>query len=92
VLTLTDSAQTEIRNLISNTAELPDDGGIRIASNPDGATLTLSLASLPAEDDTVLDENGARVFLEPVAAQLLDEKTLDAATDADGGVQFGLQG
>lgn len=90
VLTLTDSATTEIRNLVENNPEVPDDAGIRIASNPDGATLTLSLALTPAEDDTVIGENGARVFLEPTAAGLLDDKTLDAGVDAQGQVQFGL--
>jgi iron-sulfur cluster assembly protein len=90
VLTLTDSATTEIRNLIENNPEVPDDAGVRIASNPDGATLTLSLALMPAEDDSVLSENGARVFLEPTAAGLLDDKTLDAGVDPQGQVQFGI--
>jgi iron-sulfur cluster assembly protein len=90
VLTLTDSATTEIRNLIENNPDVPDDAGIRIASNPDGATLTLSLALTPAEDDAVLSENGARVFLEPTAAGLLDDKTLDASVDPEGQVQFGI--
>ena len=90
VLTLTDSATTEIRNLIENNPEVPDNAGIRIASNPDGASLTLSLALTPAEDDTVLAENGARVFLEPTAAGLLEDKTLDAGVDPHGQVQFGL--
>jgi Fe-S cluster assembly iron-binding protein IscA len=90
VLTLTDNATTEIRNLITNNPEVPDDAGVRIATNPDGATLTLSLALVPGEDDAVLSENGARVFLEPTAAQLLDDKTLDAGVDGQGQVQFAL--
>jgi Fe-S cluster assembly iron-binding protein IscA len=90
VLTLTDSATTEIRNLIENNPEVPDDAGVRIASNPDGATLTLSLALTPAEDDAVISENGARVFLEPTAAGLLDDKQLDAGVDPQGQVQFGI--
>lgn len=90
MLTLTDSATTEIRNLIENNPEVPDDAGVRIATNPDGATLTMSLALTPAEDDAVLTENGARVFLEPTAAGLLDDKTLDAGIDGQGQVTFGL--
>ena len=90
MLTLTDSATTEIRNLIENNPEVPDDAGVRIASNPDGATLTLSLALTPAEDDAVISENGARVFLEPTAAGLLDDKQLDAGVDPQGQVQFGI--
>ena len=90
MLTLTENATTEINNLVKNNPEVPDDAGIRIASNPDGATLTLSLALTPAEDDSVITENGARVFLEPTAAGLLDDKTLDAGVDAEGQVAFGL--
>lgn len=90
VLTLTDSATTEIRNLTVNNPEVPDDAGMRIAPTPDGTSLSLSLALVPGEDDAVLSEGGARVFLEPTAAQLLDDKTLHASTDAQGQVQFAL--
>lgn len=90
MLTLTDSATTQIRSLTVENPDVPDDAGIRIASNPDGATLTLSLALTPAEDDSVIAENGARVFLEPTAAGLLDDKTLDAGLDPEGQVQFGI--
>lgn len=90
MLTLTDGATTEIRNLITNNPEVPDDAGVRIASTPDGASLNLSLAATPAEGDAVLDNGGARVFLEPTAAQLLDDKTLDAGVDGHGQVQFAL--
>jgi Fe-S cluster assembly iron-binding protein IscA len=90
VLTLTDSATAEIRNLIDNNPEVPDDAGVRIATSTDGATLTLSLALVPSEDDAVVNEHGARVFLEPAAAQMLDDKALHAAVDEQGQVQFAL--
>jgi Fe-S cluster assembly iron-binding protein IscA len=38
---------------------------------------------LPAEDDEVIEEHGARVFLEPAAASLLDDKVLDANVEED---------
>jgi Fe-S cluster assembly iron-binding protein IscA len=88
VLTLTDNAASEIRNLIA-LPEIPDDGGVRIASNPDGA-LTLGLAGAPAAGDAVVEDHGARVFLEPQAGHLLDDKRLDASVDPDGNVQFTL--
>jgi iron-sulfur cluster assembly protein len=90
VLTLTDSATAEIRNLIANNPEVPDDAGVRIATTPDGSNLSLTLALVPSEDDAVLDEGGARVFLEPTAAELLDDKALHAAVDEQGQVQFAL--
>ena len=38
----------------------------------------LSVVPVPAEDDEVIEEHGARVFLEPDAASFLDDKVLDA--------------
>ena len=88
VLALTDNAATEIRNLIA-LPEVPDEGGVRIASDESG-TLTLALAGGPAEGDAVIEEQGARVFLEPAAGQLLDDKLLDAGVDQGGNVQFSV--
>lgn len=88
MLTLTDNAATEIRNLVAQ-PDVPDDGGVRIASNGQGA-LTLALAAEPAAGDAVVEDSGARVFLEPAAGQLLDDKLLDAGVDPDGQVQFTL--
>ena len=88
MLTMTNNAATEIRNLVAQ-PEVPDDGGVRIASNGDGA-LTLALAAAPAEGDAVVEEGGARVFLEHEAGQLLDDKQLDCGVDAQGQVQFTL--
>jgi Fe-S cluster assembly iron-binding protein IscA len=88
VLTLTETAQTQIRNLVA-APELPEDAGVRIASNPEGA-LTLALAAGPADGDAVVEEGGARVFLEQEAGALLDDKTLDAGVDPEGNLQFAI--
>jgi iron-sulfur cluster assembly protein len=40
-----------------------------------------SLAAGPAEDDQVIEEHGAHVFLEARAASYLDDKLLDANID-----------
>jgi iron-sulfur cluster assembly protein len=88
MLTLTATAATTIRELVQR-SEVPE-GGLRIADDPTGASLTISLAAVPAEDDQVLDAAGAKLFLDPKAAQVLDDKTLDAGADAEGRVQFGV--
>jgi Fe-S cluster assembly iron-binding protein IscA len=41
------------------------------------------VAAAPAEGDQVVDEDGTRVFLEPAAASLLDDKVLDAEKHDD---------
>jgi iron-sulfur cluster assembly protein len=43
--------------------------------------LQVSVVPLPAEDDEVIEEQGARVFLEPEAASLLEDKVLDASVE-----------
>ncbi len=40
--------------------------------------LSLTIAPEPLEGDAVIDEDGTRVFLEPTAAAILDDKVLDA--------------
>ena len=84
MLTVTENAVTEIHNL-TDQPQAPEGGGVRIATDPTGA-LKLRLAATPAEDDTVLDADGARLFLDSGAATLLEDKTLDAVTDPSGQV------
>ena len=89
MLTLTDNAATQIRGLVDQ-PDIPDEGGVRIASSADGA-LTLSIAPGPTDGDAVVDKDGARVFLEPEADQLLDGRQLDAGVDPEGGVRFSIE-
>jgi Fe-S cluster assembly iron-binding protein IscA len=89
VLTLTDSATSQIRNIIDQ-PEVPEGCGLRIANDPSAGGLTLTIAAAPADGDQVLDAAGARVFLDSQAAAVLDDKSLDAAVDTDGQVQFAV--
>jgi Fe-S cluster assembly iron-binding protein IscA len=89
MLALTDNAAEQIRHLTAH-PDVPDDAGVRIASSADGA-LTLSIAAEPIDGDAVLDQDGARVFLEPQADQLLDGRLLDASADQEGAVRFSIE-
>jgi Fe-S cluster assembly iron-binding protein IscA len=89
MLTLTDNAVLVIRDLTTQ-QEVPDGAGLRIDTDETPGALTIGLVAEPAQGDQVLDASGARVFLEPEAAQFLDDKALDAAIDGEGAVQFGL--
>jgi Fe-S cluster assembly iron-binding protein IscA len=90
MLTLTDSAVTAIRTLTSQ-PELPEDTGLRIMSQDDGApAFQVTLAESPVAGDQVIEASGARVFLEPGAAVALDDKALDAQVDDQGTVAFTL--
>ncbi|RAY15659.1 Fe-S cluster assembly protein HesB [Actinomadura craniellae] len=89
MLTLTDGAVQVIRTVTTH-PELPPQTGIRIAtSGIDGSNaLNLSVAPAPEAGDQVVEAEGARVYLEPGAAELLDDKTLDAEVDPQGDVAF----
>ncbi|WP_231750802.1 hypothetical protein [Mycobacterium sp. NAZ190054] len=55
------------------------------AQDDSGAQLAVSIAPGPEEGDEVLGtEGGARIFLEPAAAVLLDDKVLDVEQDDEG--------
>jgi iron-sulfur cluster assembly protein len=88
MLVLTDNATSVIRALADN-AELSDASGLRIAmADGNGGGLTISTAGTPEAGDQVVEDQGARIFLEPDAAQVLDDKVLDAAVNEQGQVQF----
>jgi len=91
VLTLTDNAVQVIRDLTAQVTGSPETG-IRIASQADQeGSLVLSLSDGPAASDQVIEREGARVFLDPVAADALNNKSLDAAVDAQGSPSFRLE-
>jgi iron-sulfur cluster assembly protein len=86
LLTLTDQAQTVVRTMTQDPAA-PESAGLRIAPGGDG--LELMLVAEPSPSDALIDDGGVRVFVEPQAAQILEEQTLDAQLE-DGQVNFFL--
>jgi iron-sulfur cluster assembly protein len=90
MLTLTENAVKAIRSLTAHEGQA-EDSGLRIVAGGDQASaFQLSLAPSPVPGDEVVESDGARVFVEPVAAGVLSDKALDAAVDEDGGVAFSL--
>lgn len=88
MLTLTPKASTVIRALIEG-SELPDSAGLRIASTHNGQqAFIVEPAPTPDPGDQVVEDGGARVFLENHAAGLLGESVLDANVDDQGNVAF----
>lgn len=83
MLTLTDDAQTLVRDITAR-PEVPEGGGLRIAPASSSEGLEVSLAAEPAPGDQVIDEGGARVFVEEQVASLLEESTLDADPSGSG--------
>jgi iron-sulfur cluster assembly protein len=91
VLTITPTAAEAIRSIVRST-DVPDEGGIRISiarQNGAEASLELALSPAPMEGDSVLELNGAHVFLDETAAMALEDKSLDAEIE-DGEISFGI--
>ena len=88
MLTLTENASTVVKTLVDQQGS-PDVGGLRISQDaPDSPALHVIPSEAPQPGDQVVEEDGARVFLEETAAVTLDDKVLDAQVDDAGGVQF----
>jgi Fe-S cluster assembly iron-binding protein IscA len=90
MLTLTENAGSAIKAIIDQTPTT-DTGGLRIQSTgqPDGR-FEVAVVAQPEVTDSVVERDGARVFLEPGAALVLDDKTLDASVDEGGSVRFAI--
>lgn len=90
MLTLTDGAVSAIRNLTSK-PELPEQTGLRLMAPGAGeASFQLTLVEGPIAGDQVVEERGARVYVEPAAAAALDDKALDAEVNEQGSVAFSV--
>ena len=92
MLTLTSNAAEAVKTIADASPELPDESGLRIQAEPteEGrVSLGLTMVASPDVDDQVIEEAGARVFVEPEAAAILEDKILDATVAGDR-VQFTL--
>jgi iron-sulfur cluster assembly protein len=91
MLTLTETAAKVIRDLNTQSGEATDKG-IRISSQgEDAGSLMLSVADGPESSDKIVESEGAKVYLDPVAATVLDDKALDANIDDQGGISFHVE-
>ena len=84
MLTITHEAAEAIDSVVHSAPDAPDTAGLRIARGvaPDGEEgLSLSVTSGPAPDDAVLEAEGTPVFLDQEAADILDDKVLDARVE-----------
>lgn len=90
MLAVTENAAAAIRS-ITDQQSVPDGAGLRIATDAEAGAFMLSLAAEPVAGDQVLDADGARLFLDVDAAELLSDKALDAGVGQQGGVEFAVQ-
>jgi Fe-S cluster assembly iron-binding protein IscA len=88
VLTLTENASTVVKTIVDQT-NTNQEAGLRISQDAeDSPALHVMPTEAPQPGDQILEDGGARVFLEETAAVTLEDKILDAQVDDNGGVQF----
>jgi len=90
MLTLTENASTIVKDLTAQTGS-NEAAGLRIsAADSAGPALAVTAAPQPMPGDQVVEQDGATVYLDGLAAAQLDDKVLDAGVDETGNVQFSL--
>lgn len=89
MLALTDRAVDVIKQVVE-ASDMPEGAGLRIASQLGAGTLGAVLAEAPELEDEVVEVEGARVFLDPIANPQLEDMVLDAQVRPTGGVTFGV--
>ncbi len=90
MLTLTDTASTVVKDIVSRSGG-PDEAGLRIdAENAEATEFSVAIVPNPEESDAVVEQAGAHVYLGEEAARALDDKTLDARVSEDGRVAFDI--
>jgi Fe-S cluster assembly iron-binding protein IscA len=90
MLTISENAVTVVKDLADRmTGSI--DGGLRIATDAsDASNFDVTMIPTPEAGDHVVENNGAHVFLEQKASDVLADKELDAAVDDEGAVRFSI--
>ena len=88
MVTLTENAIGVIRQLTDRHG-VPAGAGVRFANGSNQGTLAVDVTEQPHDGDEVVDTSGVRLFLDGMAARILDGKVLDAST-VNGSVRFAI--
>ena len=90
MLTLTENAAAIVTEITKQPGH-SDTAGLRITATPSPEpAFEVTLAEQAEPGDQVAEQGEATVYLDNRAAELLDDKVLDAAVDPEGHVEFAL--
>lgn len=87
MLTMTKQAHEAVSR-IPKQSWLPATAGLRICRHTDREGFRVATAEEPHESDQVVEHDGARVFLAPLAAHRFEHASLDVRHDAAGRLEF----
>jgi iron-sulfur cluster assembly protein len=89
MLTLTETATTVVKTIVDQDPNT-EASGLRINGEPGAPHLSVAVVAEPHDGDSIVEADGARVFLEENAAIALSDKTLDAEVGENGAVSFAV--
>jgi iron-sulfur cluster assembly protein len=81
---VTEKAATKIQELLAKEGVAPAPGGLRVGvqgGGCSGLTYAMRLETQARDRDKVVEENGARLFVDPKSFLYLNETTLDYQED-----------
>ncbi len=87
MLALTENVTEIVKKLAD---EIPEISALRIATEADGQSLSVTPADHAEADDHVVEQDGATVYVDGRASELLADKILDGGVDEEGNIQFAL--
>lgn len=86
-VTMTAAAAVEVRKFMEIEKVSPDAGGLRVAIQPGGCSgfkYSLLIEDKPADDDTVVAQDGFNVFVDPFSMQYISGVTIDYVSSMQG--------
>jgi iron-sulfur cluster assembly protein len=84
---LTAAAVVEVRKFMEMEKVSPEVGGLRVAVQPGGCSgfkYSLLIEDKPADDDTVVPQDGFKVFVDPFSMQYISGVSIDYVTSMQG--------
>ena len=87
MLALTENVTEIVKKL---TDEVPEISGLRISTEADGQSMSVGPADHAEPTDQVVEQNGATIYVDGTASELLADKILDGGVDEAGSIQFAL--
>ncbi len=87
MVTVTSAAAAEVQKFMQAENVSPDVGGLRVSVQPGGCSgfkYSLLIEDKPADDDTVIPQNGFNLFVDPFSMQYLSGVTVDYTSSMQG--------
>ena len=84
---VTAAAAVEVRKFMETEKVSPDVGGLRVSVQPGGCSgfkYSLLIEDKPADDDTLVAQDGFNILVDPFSVQYLSGITIDYVTSMQG--------